>query len=173
MLVAGILLGILAGADMPNLPPGTTIPGAVTDPNKFPQWGLRTSDGKIVEAKNNAEKVSDITQGYVTWFTSRQAASGFNATQHGFASGQVPGISGLAAIGDFFARLTEASTWIRVGEFVAGALILYIGLKAIVAPEGQRVASRTAKQTVRKIAEKATPAGRAEHVARRTVGRKK
>jgi hypothetical protein len=157
---------------VPNLPPGASIPGTVTDPNKFPQWGLRTSDGKTIEAKNGAEKITDITQGYTTWFSTQQAAQSFNATQHGFASGQVPGISGLAAIGDFFARLTQANTWIRVGEFVAGGLILYVGLKALVSPPGQQVATRTAKQTVRTIAERATPAGRAERVARSAVRRK-
>jgi hypothetical protein len=63
-------------------------------------------------------------------------------------------LSGVSAIGDFFSRLTNKNTWVRVGEFVAGALILYVGLKAIVAPEGQRVAARTTKDTVASIASK-------------------
>lgn len=63
-------------------------------------------------------------------------------------------LSGVAAIGDFFSRLTNPNTWIRVGEFAAGALILYVGLKAIVAPEGQRVATRTARDTALSVGKK-------------------
>lgn len=63
-------------------------------------------------------------------------------------------LTGISAVGDFFSRLTNPHTWIRVGEFAAGALILYVGLKAIVAPEGQRVAARTTKDTVASIASK-------------------
>lgn len=47
-----------------------------------------------------------------------------------FAAG-VPGsgaLSGLAAIGDFFSRLTQASTWLRVAEVALGAALLIIGL---------------------------------------------
>lgn len=38
---------------------------------------------------------------------------------------------GLAGIGDFFARLTEASTWIRVGEVVLGLILIAVGLARI------------------------------------------
>lgn len=37
-------------------------------------------------------------------------------------------LTGLAAIGDFFSRLTEADTWIRVGKVLAGGVLLIIGL---------------------------------------------
>jgi hypothetical protein len=36
--------------------------------------------------------------------------------------------SGLAAIGDFFSRLTKANTWIRVAEVVLGAGLIIVGL---------------------------------------------
>jgi len=36
-------------------------------------------------------------------------------------------LTGLPAIGDFFQRLTQGSTWIRVGEFLLGALLLISG----------------------------------------------
>ena len=152
---------------MPQIPPGG-IPGNVGTSNQFPQFGLRTSDGNIIEARNNAEKITDLSQGYVEWFSSKaDAQSAFKGQQGFFGSGSPPGLSGLAAIGDFFGRLTEANTWIRVGEFVAGALLLYIGLKAVVAPEGKQVASRTAKQTARSIVEHTTPTGRVERRIRR------
>lgn len=39
-------------------------------------------------------------------------------------------LGGVQAIGDFFNRLTQANTWIRVGEALAGLLLLYLGLNA-------------------------------------------
>lgn len=39
-------------------------------------------------------------------------------------------LGGIQAIGDFFNRLTQANTWLRVGEFAAGALLVYLGLSA-------------------------------------------
>lgn len=48
--------------------------------------------------------------------------------------GKVPGVqalSGLDAIGGFFSRLSEASTWIRIGEVLAGGIVLFIGVKAL------------------------------------------
>jgi hypothetical protein len=38
---------------------------------------------------------------------------------------------GIDAIGGFFNRLTEPNTWLRVGEFAIGGIILYVGLKAM------------------------------------------
>lgn len=43
----------------------------------------------------------------------------------------VPGLSGLAAIGDFFARLGQANTWIRAGQAVLGLILIGIGLARI------------------------------------------
>lgn len=40
-------------------------------------------------------------------------------------------LSGLAAIGDFFGRLTEGSTWVRVGEVVLGLILLAVGVARI------------------------------------------
>jgi hypothetical protein len=39
-------------------------------------------------------------------------------------------LAGVNAIGDFFNRLTQPNTWVRVGEVVAGVLLLYLGLSA-------------------------------------------
>lgn len=52
------------------------------------------------------------------------------AADTNFAAG-VPGaglLSGISAIGDFFARLTEANTWIRIGEFLIGAMLIISGV---------------------------------------------
>lgn len=37
-------------------------------------------------------------------------------------------LSGLAAIGDFFGRLGQASTWIRVAEVLLGVILLAVGV---------------------------------------------
>jgi hypothetical protein len=39
-------------------------------------------------------------------------------------------LTGLNALGDFAQRLTQAQTWVRVGEVVAGLILIYVGLKA-------------------------------------------
>ena len=42
-------------------------------------------------------------------------------------------LSGLAAIGDFFGRLTEASLWIRVAEVILGLGLITVGLAHLAA----------------------------------------
>lgn len=39
-------------------------------------------------------------------------------------------LTGVNAVGDLAQRLTQKSTWIRVGEFVAGGILIYVGVKA-------------------------------------------
>lgn len=40
-------------------------------------------------------------------------------------------LSGLAAIGDFFGRLTEGNTWIRIGEALLGIVLIAVGLARV------------------------------------------
>lgn len=71
---------------------------------------------------------------------------------------------------DFLHRLTEASTWIRVGEFIVGGMLIYVGIKAVVSPG----VSSAAKSGVQKskglgsglatVYKKTTPTGRATSV---------
>jgi|SRR5271166_2693411 len=37
-------------------------------------------------------------------------------------------LAGLSSIGDFFGRLTQASTWVRVGEVILGLVLIAIGI---------------------------------------------
>lgn len=46
----------------------------------------------------------------------------------GVSSGLANPLTGLSAIGDFFQRLTQANTWVRVAEVVLGFLLLVTGL---------------------------------------------
>lgn len=88
-------------------------------------------------------------------------------------------LGGLAAIGDFFNRLTQANTWIRVGEVAAGVLLLYIGLKAATSGTPAGNAVRSIPKTIAKpakVALSASPPGRtvaAEREAGRIVRAKK
>lgn len=116
----------------PNANPGPGgPPGGTGGSHKYPQWGVMlghdAKTSKIIEAKNDAAKQHDINQGYLDWFTSKSAAGNFIHGQF-----QIPNpVGGLEGIGDFFARLTEANTWLRVGEFAVGGILLYIGLKGL------------------------------------------
>jgi hypothetical protein len=73
--------------------------------------------------------------------------------------GHIPGagsitnpLGGINAIGDFFNRLTQPNTWIRVGEVVAGLLLVYLGLSATMrGTEAQRQFTKV-KSTTKKVA---------------------
>lgn len=65
-------------------------------------------------------------------------------------------LTGLAAIGDFFQRLTQPSTWIRVGEFVGGGLLLYIGGTALVRGTAAGNAAKSTSSGVLKLGKKLT-----------------
>lgn len=64
-------------------------------------------------------------------------------------TGSATGLAGLASIGDFFGRLTEGATWIRVLELVLGVGLVIVGMAHAAAgtPAGRaakRVATRAA-----------------------------
>lgn len=99
--------------------------------------------------------------GFTNKLAAQQAANKYNANpgQAGGvnAPGVAPGINapnpfgtnpltGIAAIGDLAQRLTQGSTWVRVAEFLAGGLLLYIGGSALVRGTA---ANEAAKQTIR------------------------
>lgn len=78
----------------------------------------------------------------------------------------IPGASALSGIAGFASDLTNKNVWIRVGEFLAGGIILYVGLKAVATPAGQKVSHQTVHKTLRRMAD-VTPAGRTVNAARR------
>jgi hypothetical protein len=79
-----------------------------------------------------------------------------DALGHDLVSGA--GLAPLASVGDFFHRLSEKQTWIRVGEVVGGGILLFIGVRALASGSptvgsGARKAvtkpvSRTAKRAI-------------------------
>ena len=67
------------------------------------------------------------------WQTSANTAKNSHRQRdRGPRSGSDPqSASGLAAIGDFFSRLTQANTWIRAAEVILGVVLLGIGIARI------------------------------------------
>jgi hypothetical protein len=66
-------------------------------------------------------------------------------------------LSGIAAIGDLANRLTQPNTWVRVGEFLAGGILLVIGVNAMTKGPVQSATSGT----IRSGAKKAIAVGKA------------
>jgi len=122
---------------------------AAATPTTGTYWLKQISASNVlVEVTTDASDPLDIAGPYKTLASAEAAAAQVNAQGGAGASlgseiGVLPGAlnagsqvgpslpTGLAAIGDFFARLTEASTWERVGLGVAGVLLLGIGLASI------------------------------------------
>lgn len=104
-----------------------------------------------VEANSSAAATAYGTSGYGGTVVSGPYATKGDANnwidqQTGLASGTTPSttnqvsnatgpvsvpnpLTGIEGIADFFQRLTEPNTWIRVGEFAAGGVLFYVGLK--------------------------------------------
>lgn len=98
----------------------------------------------------------------------------------GAASAAESSIPGLSDIGSFFDKLGEGSTWIRVGEVVAGLLLVYIGLRAATQPGGASSAASSATKGVKKtssvtakFAKSLTPTARAASTVERHRARAK
>jgi hypothetical protein len=88
--------------------------------------------------------------GPFNWGEAKHAAEGGSVSGYGHGTGS--GEGGLKAIGDFFQRLTQENTWIRVGEFAAGALLLYAGVKALMQGTAVGNAVNSTVRTAKKAA---------------------
>lgn len=74
------------------------------------------------------------------------APPGVSTSTVGSSGGHLPNpLSGLAAIGDFFGRLTQSATWIRVAKVITGGLLLVVGLAHMTG------ASNAAAQAARRV----------------------
>ena len=110
-------------------------------------WYYNTESG-VLSQGNNLENLGNNIFGGVGWHelnipgsdTEAQAAA---AAKKEFPTGktpttspvkgvenQAPGgvLTGLAAIGDFFQRLTQGNTWLRIGEGLLGIILIAVGL---------------------------------------------
>jgi hypothetical protein len=73
-------------------------------------------------------------------------------TQQAKSEIPAPGFTGLAAIGDFFHKLTLGQTWLRVAEVGVGGILLYAGLRALGHQTAPNVAVKHGARPVRKVA---------------------
>jgi hypothetical protein len=106
-----------------------------------------------------------ILAGYIgpyNWANAQAAVAGAklgagtgagNAIGTAQGAGQAANLGGLGAIGDFFNRLTQPNTWVRVGEVAAGVLLLYLGLNATMRGTAAGNAVQSATRTAKKVAE--------------------
>ena len=92
---------------------------------------------------------------------------------------QGAGLAPLASVGDFFHRLTESQTWIRVGEVVGGGIILFIGVRAMaqgssaVGSGARKAVTKPVSRTAKKAVTVAAPEARlATRVAAKRVAPK-
>ena len=140
---------------MPNLPnPGT---GSNTGPAGIPPggpWFVFGATGTIQRQSNPLLATALANSGW-TGFPTQALAKAFAskgiAGQGKAVASDIPNpLTGINAVGDFFSRLTQPNTYIRVGEVLAGLLLLYVGVNALGrdTPVGNAVggATRTAKR---------------------------
>jgi hypothetical protein len=103
------------------------------------------------------------TNGYTNRLEAQAAAAKFNANPEPAAGpamapsvaptkGLTNPLSGVNAIGDFFNRLTQPNTWIRVGEVVAGLLLIYVGVNALMRDTAAGKAVQSAKRGAERTA---------------------
>lgn len=93
------------------------------------------------------------------WPPANANASGASPVpgQVGNEAGKAANVTGVTAIGDFFNRLTEENTWLRVGEVIAGLLLLYLGLKASMTNTAAGKAVQSTTNTAKKAGMVAFP----------------
>lgn len=95
-------------------------PGTSVNINPFSGAGLGGSSSAIIIGPftSKAEAESDAATGNYP----------ANVTGSGNESSITQTIPGLAQIGDFFSRLAQANTWLRVAETILGIGLILVGL---------------------------------------------
>jgi hypothetical protein len=139
---------------LPNLGNGSNT-GPLGIPPGGP-WFVFGATGTIQRQSNPLLAAGLANSGWVGFPTQALAkafaSKGVSGTGKQVAKDVNP-LNGVAAIGDFFNRLTQPNTWVRVGEVAAGILLVYLGLNATMrgTPVGNAVQGAT--RTAKKVAE--------------------
>ena len=108
----------------------------------FPEWftGPPVVGGpnqyQVVEAANQAQAAKLVSEGYkgpyatkaLAQASANQQTANATSTEFTLPGPSLPSLPGLPQIGDFFASLGKANTWIRVGKVLVGGLLLIVGL---------------------------------------------
>jgi hypothetical protein len=82
---------------------------------------------------------------------------------------QGAGLAPLTSIGDFFHRLTESQTWIRVAEVIGGGLVLFIGVRALTSQTAVSTATKSVTRPAKKVVRAGASVAVPEYKAARRV----
>jgi hypothetical protein len=125
------------------------MPAVITHPGN--DYYVNAVTGTIQRQSNAALAAGLHAAGFLgpyTWAEAKGIAAGIGATgaNNPGGAGATPTpttlgnpLSGIAAVGDFFQRLTQGATWIRVGEVLLGVALIIVGIAklAIDTPAGK------------------------------------
>jgi len=101
----------------------------------------------VVESVNRPAGAVDGP--FTTKLQAQASANKFNAggqaTIPNITTNAVQSGLGINAIGDFFNRLTESATWVRVGEVAIGTLLILVALNAMTKGPLRTATTKTVK----------------------------
>jgi hypothetical protein len=138
------------------------VPGAAGPHSGYPQWSFNTLTKIVSKVDNPTAKAIAITVSFpskLIFFISQSAADAYMKNQGGgadiskttinAAGNATTGIPNALA-GGGIGSLFQSAIWERVAEAGVGLLLLYIGLKAVVTPQGAgSIAQQSVRQTVK------------------------
>jgi hypothetical protein len=104
--------------------------------------------------------VSAVQGPFKTKQEATNAAHGYSGilNEGGVGSGGGSGTGTLGDIGNFFHRLSEKQTWIRVGEVALGGILLYVGVHAVAQGSAIKTATKSGSKSITRPVRKATKA---------------
>jgi hypothetical protein len=146
------------------------MPGPVTGP-----WYVVTVAtsgllaGNTVATKPFPPGTTVVSGPYLTQALAQAALNASGAKQSSVSNVAPPSSSSpftaLGDIGNFFHALTQPATWTRVGEILAGGIILYAGIRALThtsnsASPARKAATKPVKKAAGAVASVAVPEAR-------------
>jgi hypothetical protein len=93
--------------------------------------------GTIQQQKNGLLGAGLLQAGFSGPFNTIADAKAFAAKQpvqnavHTAGNTVNSSLTGINAVGDFFARLTEPNTWLRAGELLVGVVLVYVSARSM------------------------------------------
>jgi hypothetical protein len=134
---------------------GATTQFRVVQSTVTPNTSAAWPNAPIGPFTTRASAEATISQAQTSGGYTLQPTGSSSATTAGLQAAGIPNpLGGLAAIGDFFNRLTQANTWLRVGEVVVGLMLLYVGLNALSKDTAVGNALQSAAQNTKNVAKK-------------------
>jgi hypothetical protein len=98
-------------------------------------WFIFQATGTIQRQSNPVLAMGLANSGWVGFATQAEAKAALAYSKsHGAptvaqaAKNNIPGFSGIDAVGNFFNKLSEGNMWLRIGEFAIGAILVGVAL---------------------------------------------